>query len=121
MAAVNRRTVLSGALGLATAAALPRAYAKLTPASVADGFTLLSGGGGNILVVATTEGAILVDSGAADAAQGLVPAIGEMQGDTKVHTLFNSHWHLDQIGGNETLGRAGANIVAHEKTRLRLA
>jgi glyoxylase-like metal-dependent hydrolase (beta-lactamase superfamily II) len=121
MAAVNRRTVLSGALGLAAAAALPRAHAKLTPVSVAAGFTLLRGGGGNILVVATPDGAILVDSGTADAAQGLVPTIGELTGGAKVHTLFNTHWHLDQVGGNETLGLAGANIVAHEKTRLRLA
>ena len=42
-------------------------------------------------------------------------------GNRRVHTLFNTHWHLDQIGSNEALGNAGANIVAHEKTRLRLA
>jgi cyclase len=42
-------------------------------------------------------------------------------GGRRVHTLFNTHWHLEQIGGNEALGGAGANIVAHEKTRLRLA
>jgi glyoxylase-like metal-dependent hydrolase (beta-lactamase superfamily II) len=38
-----------------------------------------------------------------------------------VHTLFNTHWHLEQIGSNEALGRAGTHIVAHEKTRQRLA
>jgi glyoxylase-like metal-dependent hydrolase (beta-lactamase superfamily II) len=42
-------------------------------------------------------------------------------GSRRIHTLFNTHWHLDQIGGNEALGNAGANIVAHEKTRLHLA
>ena len=39
MAAVNRRTVLSGAIGLAAAAALPRAYAKFATAPIVDGFT----------------------------------------------------------------------------------
>jgi glyoxylase-like metal-dependent hydrolase (beta-lactamase superfamily II) len=122
MAAVNRRTVLSGAIGLAAAAAIPRAYATLEAAPIVDGFTLLTGGGaGNVLVVTTPDGAVLVDSGAMDTAQTLLPTVGEITGGTKIHTLFNTHWHLEQIGGNEMLGRAGANIVAHEKTRLRLA
>lgn len=121
MAAVTRRSVLSGAAALAAAAALPRAHAKFAPARVAEGFTLLTGGGGNVLVVSTPDGAILVDSGGGEAAHTLLPAIAEITGAPKVHTLFNTHWHLDQIGGNEAVGRAGANIVAHEKTRLRLA
>ena len=121
MASVNRRTVLSGAIGVAAAAANLRAYAKLQAAPIVAGFTLLTGGGGNILVVSTPDGAVLVDSGASDAAQTLLPTVGEITGGGKVHTLFNTHWHLDQIGGNLELGRAGANIVAHEKTRLRLA
>ena len=121
MAAVNRRTVLSGAIGIAAATALPRAYAKFASAPIADGVTLLSGGGGNVLVVATPDGAVLVDSGFDDGEQMLLPTVRELSGSAKVHTLFNTHWHLEQIGGNLELGRAGANIVAHEKTRLRLA
>jgi len=121
MALVNRRTVLSGAIGVAAAAAHLRAYANLQAAPIVAGFTLLTGGGGNILVVSTPDGAVLVDSGASDAAQTLLPTVGEITGGGKVHTLFNTHWHLEQIGGNLELGRAGANIVAHEKTRLRLA
>jgi cyclase len=121
MAAVTRRTVLSSAAALAAAAALPRAYATFAPAPVAEGFTLLTGGGGNVLVVTTPDGAVLVDSGAGETAPTLLPTIAEITGGTRVHTLFNTHWHLDQIGGNETIGRSGANIVAHEKTRLRLA
>jgi glyoxylase-like metal-dependent hydrolase (beta-lactamase superfamily II) len=119
MAAVTRRAVVTGALGLAAAAALPRAYAKFGATPLTDGFTLLTGGGGNVLVVATPDGAILVDSGAGDpAAQMLLPTVRELTGNAKVHTLFNTHWHLEQIGGNESVGRSGANIVAHERTRI---
>jgi glyoxylase-like metal-dependent hydrolase (beta-lactamase superfamily II) len=35
-----------------------------------------------------------------------------------VRTLVNTHWHPDQVGSNETLGKQGASIVAHENTRL---
>jgi glyoxylase-like metal-dependent hydrolase (beta-lactamase superfamily II) len=121
MAAVTRRTVLSGAAALAAAAALPRAHATFAPARVADGFTLLTGGGGNILVVTTPDGAILVDSGTGETASTLLQTVAEVTGGAKIHTLFNTHWHLEQIGGNDAIGSAGANVVAHEKTRLRLA
>ena len=76
MASVNRRTVLSAAVGAAAAAATLRAYAKLSAAPIVDGFTLLTGGGGNILVVSTPDGAVLVDSGAVEAAQNLLPTVG---------------------------------------------
>jgi glyoxylase-like metal-dependent hydrolase (beta-lactamase superfamily II) len=64
---------------------------------------------------------VLVDSGQATSDSPLLGFVETATGGRRVHTLFNTHWHLEQIGGNEMLGRAGANIVAHEKTRLRLA
>ena len=42
MTAVTRRTVVRGALGLAAAAALPRAYAKFGTTPLTSGFTLLT-------------------------------------------------------------------------------
>ncbi len=35
----------------------------------------------------------------------------------KVPTLFNTHYHLDQTGNNESFGASGAKIIAHEHTR----
>src|SRR5262245_34795973 len=35
-----------------------------------------------------------------------------------VHTIFNTHWHPEQTGSNERLGKARATIIAHENTRL---
>jgi glyoxylase-like metal-dependent hydrolase (beta-lactamase superfamily II) len=115
----NRRRVLQGALGAAAVFALPRAHAQFTPTGIGNTLTLLAGGGGNVLVLATPDGVVLVDSGASDAQ--LLPALGELTGGARIHTLFNTHWHLDQIGNNESIGRTGAAIVAHEKTRLHLA
>jgi cyclase len=39
-------------------------------------------------------------------------------GGTPVQALFNTHWHLENTGSNETLGKAGAKIIAHENTKL---
>ena len=33
-------------------------------------------------------------------------------------TLFNTHWHPEQTGLNEQIGKAGKTIIAQENTRL---
>jgi glyoxylase-like metal-dependent hydrolase (beta-lactamase superfamily II) len=116
---LNRRTVLHGALGLAVAAAVRPARAQIPPLSA--NLSVFGGSGGNVVVVKTSDGAVLVDSGNGRATDKVLDFVEAATGGRRVHTLFNTHWHLEQIGGNEALGNAGANIVAHEKTRLRLA
>jgi glyoxylase-like metal-dependent hydrolase (beta-lactamase superfamily II) len=121
----NRRMVLRGIAGaltgftLAPAARVGRAASGVVATPVAAGITLLSGGGGNIVVLATDAGKVAVDSGAAAFGGAVRATLDELPGG-RVTTLFNTHWHLDQVGSNEALGGAGATIVAHEKTRLRL-
>lgn len=123
----NRRAVLKGALGgLAglTLGPLPRnGFSQERPAvvPVTDGFVMLTGAGGNILVRSTSTGQVLVDSGVAGSTEVVLASLSELPGGGRVETLFNTHWHLDQVGGNAALGRAGATIFAHEKTRAHLA
>jgi cyclase len=121
----SRRAVLRGLAGAAVCAAVgpaarvARAAAPITATAVTPELTLLSGAGGNVLVLATGDGRVLVDSGAAEHTQALREALKAAAGQG-VAALFNTHWHLDQVGGNAALGEAGAAIFAHEKTRLRL-
>ena len=82
---------------------------------------MLTGAGGNILVRVAEAGQVLVDSGAPGSKEVVLAALYDLPGAGRVETLFNTHWHTDQVGGNAALGRAGASIVAHEKTRTRLA
>jgi cyclase len=95
------------------------AAGNIAATPVTTDLTLLTGAGGNILVLATEDGKVLVDSGAAAFTSDLLATLDELPGRA-VTALFNTHWHLDQVGGNEAIGRAGAAIVAHEKTRIRL-
>lgn len=122
--AVSRRTLLEGAFaGVSLAAFTRHGFAQTIPAvvSVAGDIAMLTGLGGNVLVRPTRDGQVLVDAGAMQSAEALVAALGMLPGAGRVQTLFNTHWHLDQVGGNAVLGRAGATIVAHEKTRAHLA
>jgi glyoxylase-like metal-dependent hydrolase (beta-lactamase superfamily II) len=75
--------------------------------------TLISGVPGNVVAVASTDGVVLIDSGAADSARALKANLA----GAKVRELFNTHYHADQTGGNALFGKEGATIHAHTITR----
>jgi glyoxylase-like metal-dependent hydrolase (beta-lactamase superfamily II) len=124
---MSRRAVLEGAArsaaGLALAPLTRPLFAAGEPAvtKITEKIALLEGFGGNVVAMETSDGLVVVDSGAASSSDALLAALGGLPGGERVRALFNTHWHLDQIGGNAALGRGRASIVAHEKTRLRLA
>ncbi len=124
---VSRRALLRGAAAVTVAVALPhwsRRAAATDAARVsalADGFHLISGLGGNVLVRSGRSGRLLVDSGDARHAGALMQTLADLPGADQVHTLINSHWHREHVGGNESFGTAGAVIIAQEKTRQRLS
>jgi cyclase len=120
----SRRTILKGVAGGLAGLSLwaSRSFAAdfLPVTNVSSELTLLTGAGGNILVLATSDGQVLVDSGAASYSDSVLETLASLPGE-RVSALFNTHWHLDQVGSNEALGAAGATIFAHAKTRQRLS
>jgi glyoxylase-like metal-dependent hydrolase (beta-lactamase superfamily II) len=103
----NRRELFKGAIaGALTMWAAPRLLTAQQ--SLGDQFTVLDGGGSNVLAFSGAEGLVLVDSGAPKSNAAT---------SKKVHTVFNTHYHLDQTGNNEVFAAAGAKIIAHERTR----
>jgi glyoxylase-like metal-dependent hydrolase (beta-lactamase superfamily II) len=79
--------------------------------------SLLDGGGTNVVALSSADGVLLVDSGAPNNAARLMAALKELGGNAKVHTVFNTHYHLAQTGNNEAFAAVGAKIVAHDRTR----
>ena len=82
-----------------------------------DGFHVLSLGATNVLAVTDSTGVALVDGAPAGRAAELRSGSRRLPQAGKVHTLFNTHWHPEQTGSNESLGQAGATIVAQENTK----
>jgi glyoxylase-like metal-dependent hydrolase (beta-lactamase superfamily II) len=124
---MNRRAILKGALGGVLGLTLPPlardAFSQEGPAivPVREGFVMLTGAGGNILVRTASAGQVLVDSGAAASTDAVLARLRGLPGAGRVTTLFNTHWHREQVGGNLSFGRSEATIIAHEKTRAHLA
>lgn len=113
---MDRRQVLRGlaALMLFPRIAMPRQSAGLT--KLTDTLSLVNAGT-NVLALTTDDGIVLVDSGAPDAAGTLTARLVELGGGKRVRTVFNTHYHLENTGSNETLAQSGAKIIAHETTR----
>jgi glyoxylase-like metal-dependent hydrolase (beta-lactamase superfamily II) len=127
--------VIGGAAGLVLSASAQRVIAA-APQVVSgnagalrladDLFVLQVPGEANVVAHTTAGGVVLVDGGSSKATDALMKMIGELPGggrraDAEVQTLFNTHWHPEQTGLNEALGKAGKTIVAHENTRLWLS
>ena len=80
------------------------------------GVTLLQGAGCNVIAIPGPDGALMIDGGRAANADGLLAAVRSATGSRRIHTLINTHWHPEQTGANEAVGRSGGVIFAHEKT-----
>jgi cyclase len=85
------------------------------------GATLLQGAGCNVIAVPGPEGALMIDGGRAANAEALLAAVRSATKTTRVQMLIDTHWHPDQVGANEAVGRMGGVIFAHEKTKLVLS
>ena len=126
--------VVGGAAGFAfgvsprvSAAAAQAVSGNIAPGSGAvqrladDLFLLQLPGEINVVAQTSAGGVVLVDGGSAKASDALMKTISELPGSTQVQTLFNTHWHPEQTGLNETIGKAGKTIISHENTRLWLS
>jgi cyclase len=94
------------------------AKAKLAAQELGPRLALITGAGGNVLAFGSDDGALLFDGGDKANSAALLKLASQSVGAKKVHTLVNTHWHPDQVGSNETLGKQGARILAQENTRL---
>ncbi|HEV2748163.1 MAG TPA: MBL fold metallo-hydrolase [Allosphingosinicella sp.] len=87
---------------------------------IAPGVAVLFGRGGNIGLSYGADGNILVDDQYAPLTDKILAAVASVDPDP-VRFVINTHWHGDHTGGNETLGKRGAVIVAHDNVRRRMS
>jgi glyoxylase-like metal-dependent hydrolase (beta-lactamase superfamily II) len=96
------------------------AAAPIKTTKLYDNIWLLQGAGGNMAVQSGKDGIILIDSSFATAVPHIREAIAAVSTDAP-HGLINTHWHVDHVDGNEGMHAAGYHVIAHEKTKERMA
>ena len=103
-------------------AAATKGAGASAPLTVKDvsGLTVIGGAGCNVVALAGPDGALLIDGGRAVDAARTLKAVTDTLKAARVATLINTHWHPEQVGLNEAVGKAGGTIVSHEVTRLYL-
>ena len=105
------------------AAANVRAQMGAAPIQVQklnDKLTLLSGPGGNVVVLNGPDGKIVVDTFVSPAWPKLKESLDGI-GNAPLKFVIDTHWHFDHTDNNAPLHAAGASILAHENTKKRMS
>lgn len=109
-------------------AAVPTARAQrdfdrtvITPLKLADHLWMLTGAGGNLLVCAGPDGALLVDTQFAPLAARIRTVVDSLSGGRPLRFVLDTHYHGDHVGGDSAMAAAGATVVAHANVRRRMS
>ncbi len=86
---------------------------------VKDNLHVIYGSGGNVAVLTTPEGVVLVDDKFDRNVPEILARVEEVT-DQPVKYIFNTHHHGDHSGGNAQLGKA-AQLISQQNARDRMA
>ena len=87
---------------------------------LADDLTMLSGPGGNVVVLDGAGGKVVVDTFVSPAWPKLKESLDAIS-KAPVRTVINTHWHFDHVDNNGPLHAAGASILAGANTKMRMS
>jgi glyoxylase-like metal-dependent hydrolase (beta-lactamase superfamily II) len=96
------------------------AKAQLSVKPLRKNVSMVSGSGGNFLVLSGKEGKLAVDSGFATSKVQMEQAFSGIS-DEPLKLLVNTHWHFDHTDGNEWMHATGATIISHSQTLDRMS
>jgi glyoxylase-like metal-dependent hydrolase (beta-lactamase superfamily II) len=111
------RTLIAAPAGASLLLSQTPAPAPIKATKLSDRLAVLMGDGGNVGVVISDDGLMMVDGGLADRSAELLQAVSTQVDSHRFGMVFNTHWHLDHVGCNETLGKNGAKIIAHANSK----
>jgi len=86
---------------------------------VADNLYVIIGNGGNVAVMPTSEGVLLVDDKFAEDGPAILAKVKTVS-DKPIRYVLNTHQHPDHTGGNAALLAANAQIIIHENARANM-
>jgi glyoxylase-like metal-dependent hydrolase (beta-lactamase superfamily II) len=86
---------------------------------LSDTVYMLMGRGGNVGISTGKDGLYIIDDQVRPVTKELLQAIRKISAKP-IRFVINTHYHADHTGGNETIGGAGAVIIAHDNIHKRM-
>ncbi len=94
--------------------------APIVTTRLTDTLTLLSGPGGNVVVLNGPDGKVVVDTFVRPAWTSFKGLLDQL-GPAPIRTAIDTHWHFDHSDNNDRFRKAGAAVLAHANTPKRLS
>jgi cyclase len=115
------RVVLAavGVAGLWVAKSQQPQRQPLTMEKVSANLWMIVGNGGNVAVMPTSQGVIVVDDKFAADAPDIMAKVKTIS-EKPIRYVLNTHQHGDHTGGNEALLASGAEIIIHKQARANM-
>jgi glyoxylase-like metal-dependent hydrolase (beta-lactamase superfamily II) len=92
---------------------------RIRPQKITDQIYMLKGSGGNIGVLAGSDGVLMIDDQFAPLSAKITDAMANLS-PSPIRFLINTHIHGDHTGGNDNFSKKGVTIVAHDLVRERM-
>jgi glyoxylase-like metal-dependent hydrolase (beta-lactamase superfamily II) len=120
----QRHVVIRAILAIVGAAGVWVAWAQpqrqpLTIEKVSANLWVIVGNGGNVAVMPTSEGVLVVDDKFAQDAPDIVARVKTVS-DKPIRYVLNTHHHGDHTGGNEAMLNAGAELIMTRNARANM-
>jgi cyclase len=93
--------------------------AAIASEKLAPAVTMLSGAGGNVILIHGKDGKVLVD-GFVKTAWGNLKKTLDAVDSSPIKVLIDTHWHFDHADNNGAVRAEGGTVIASENTRARL-
>ena len=111
---------LAASLALPCLAQQDFSKVEIKTEQLGPGIYMLVGAGGNLGLSVGEDAVFLIDDQYAPLTPKIQAAIAAIT-PKPVKFVLNTHWHGDHTGGNETLGKAGAVVIAQDNVRKRMS
>jgi glyoxylase-like metal-dependent hydrolase (beta-lactamase superfamily II) len=125
---IQRKEIFSVFAGLALVLTLisfsyaqDSAEVQVTTEKIAENIYVFqdSGGMGNVTALTGDDGVLMIDTKVEASADILITEIAKIC-PKPVRFVVITHWHFDHVGGNETVAKTGAAVIAHENVRKQM-
>ncbi len=106
--------------GAASAQETDYSKVQIKTTAVGEHLYVLAGAGGNIAVVPSSQGTLLVDDEFAALADKVRAAVKALPAAGPIRFVVNTHYHFDHTDANPAFAQEGAVLIAQDNVRRRL-